>query len=412
MAMAKTRSTSTSVLIGVGFLLFALGLLAGVHLSRPSISRRMNDDLNNDLNGRNLRQRGLQYLDPRTVSLKPSSLSVTAPNSGFTSDQRQVQQQLPFQQLPEFQPQQPKIRVSYVTSFWAKVRRTEMHPHRKEVEAALLANIHNPHFDQVVIFLDIGSEKGSEVCQHFRRTMKDLSLRLLPSTTKEEVNELLYSKLTCVDLYSGQPNYYQMFQNAVSDHVRGDVVVLANADMAFDDTISLARHLNPEVIAALGTRGFSDETPQHLKFIYTQMMDGTAQKSSDADKCAADTRWSWDTWIFHKSKIKGRMRPEDFKRLNQNHKSEFFYMNENGAENAALWAVQQSYPFTSLYNACEKIYSWSFHLTSKTHQEREIPWMQRGKRSGVVPSPWKRMNRTPECFQANNCFISLPPSST
>ena len=78
-----TRSTSTPVLIGAGFLLFALGLLAGVHLPRPSISSRMNDDLNhdpyddpnNDLNGRSLRRR-LQYLDPRTVTIKPPNLSL------------------------------------------------------------------------------------------------------------------------------------------------------------------------------------------------------------------------------------------------------------------------------------------------------------------------------------------------
>eukprot|EP00984_Skeletonema_dohrnii_P028300 scaffold18233_cov55-Skeletonema_dohrnii-CCMP3373.AAC.2 len=39
-------------------------------------------------------------------------------------------------------------KVSYVTNFWAKVKGGEIHPHRREVEAALLANIHNPHFDQ------------------------------------------------------------------------------------------------------------------------------------------------------------------------------------------------------------------------------------------------------------------------
>jgi hypothetical protein len=38
-----------------------------------------------------------------------------------------------------------KTKVSYVTSFWAKVENTEIHPHRSEVEAALLANIQNPH---------------------------------------------------------------------------------------------------------------------------------------------------------------------------------------------------------------------------------------------------------------------------
>ncbi|KAL7458097.1 hypothetical protein ACHAWC_009616 [Mediolabrus comicus] len=143
------------------------------------------------------------------------------------------------------------VKVSYVTTFWANIRRTEMHPHRQEVEAALLANIYNPHFDQVVIFLDREFVKGSEVCHHFRIKMKNLSLRLF-SMTEDEVDKFLWSKLTCVDVYSGQPTYYQMFKNAVSDYVKGDIVVMANADQVFDETMAYARHLHPEVLAAIG----------------------------------------------------------------------------------------------------------------------------------------------------------------
>ena len=114
-----TFSTSMpALLIGVGFLLFALELL-------------LNEEPNNDLNGRNLRRR-LQYLgDPRTVTIKPL-------------------------QPPQFQPQ-PSVKLSLVTSFWAVPKAkgsgsSATNPHRKEMEAALLANIHNPHFDQVRSF--------------------------------------------------------------------------------------------------------------------------------------------------------------------------------------------------------------------------------------------------------------------
>jgi len=123
------------------------------------------------------------------------------------------------------------------------------------VEAALLANIHNPHFDHFVVHL--ATENNAESCLDFRQAMSDLSRQVL-SMTAEESNDLLNNKLKCVDVQTGQPSYYQMFSNALSDEVIGDVVVIANADMAFDDSMSLARFLNPEV-AVLSTHGFSDK---------------------------------------------------------------------------------------------------------------------------------------------------------
>jgi hypothetical protein len=317
------------------------------------------------------------------------------------------------------------VKVSYVTSFWAKIRGTDIHPHRREVEAALVANIHNPHFDQVVIFLDREFVDKSETCHHFREAMVDFNMLL--GMTAEEAKELLQSKVTCVDVYSGQPTYYQMFQNAISDYVVGDVVVLANADMAFDDTISLARHLNPEVLVVLGTRGFTDRIPQNVENLYHNLV-GTNYTNDDkkrpgvweTDRCL-ETNLSWDTWIFHKSKL-NNLKEEDFQRFNTKNERESFHMNENGAENAALWAVQQSYPFTSLYNACDGIHSWHFHLTPKTHKERATPWLRRspgwnGPLSpvGSVPAPWggslvegifyPHPSKYPECVDSNNCFL-------
>jgi hypothetical protein len=63
--------------------------------------------------------------------------------------------------------------------------------------------------------------------------------------------------------------------------------------------------------------------------------------------------------------------------------SKFFYINENGAENAAL------------------IQSWSFHLTPKTHHDQGTPWPAIGD-SGIgrnpnrrhVPWPWGGSERT------------------
>mmetsp|Transcript_8920 Transcript_8920/g.14615 ORF Transcript_8920/g.14615 Transcript_8920/m.14615 type:complete len:397 (+) Transcript_8920:253-1443(+) len=307
-------------------------------------------------------------------------------------------------------------RVSYVTSFWAKVKGEKADPHRREVEAALLANIHNPHFDQVVVFLD--REDNAETCFEFHQAMSDLSRQVF-SMTAEESNELLSIKVKCVDVQTGQPTYYQMFKNALSDVVTGDVVVLANADMAFDDSMSLARFLNPEVLVVLGTNGFSNKMTANIKYIYEEVMGnhhGGGYHGSEADRCAV-TRSSWDTYIFHKSKLVGRLKEENFKRTNQRGESIFFYMNEIGAENAALWAVQQSYPFSS-HNPCERIHSWHFHLTPKKHKARKIPWLRvidlnsRYKNPERVPEPYAFPLKTiigapTDCAPTDNCFLSL-----
>eukprot|EP00984_Skeletonema_dohrnii_P021966 scaffold11082_cov74-Skeletonema_dohrnii-CCMP3373.AAC.3 len=209
------------------------------------------------------------------------------------------------------------IKVSYVTSFWAKViGEEEINPHRREVEAALLANIHNTHFDQVVVYL--ATEDNAQSCLDFRQAMSDLSRQVL-SMTVDESNELLANKVKCVDVQTGQSSYYQMFSNALSDEVIGDVVVLANADIAFDDSMSLARFLNPEVLAVLSTHGFSNKMAANIKNIYEEMM-GTDYVTDveqrrgnpgswEIDSCAGRLS-SWDTWIFHKSKLTGALKEE------------------------------------------------------------------------------------------------------
>ena len=324
--------------------------------------------------------------------------------------------------------QELATKVSYVTSFWAKPKGEEANPHRREVEAALLANIHNPHFDQVAVFLD--SEDNEASCLEFHQTMADLSRQVF-SMTAEEANELLAIKLNCVVVRTGQPTYYQMFDNALSYVVTGDVVVLANADMAFDDSMSLARSLNPEVLAVLGTSGFTNKMPVNLGNIYEEIM-GTDYIANDVekpgewaiDRCAdLRSRFSWDTWIFHKSKLLGRLKEENFMRPIRTNELVPFDMNENGAENAALWGVQEAYPFSSLYNACDRIQGWHFHLTPKTHHAREVPWLQSSTDTkstmfsprGSVPKPWGGYQlqgdphpyapKDPACTHTDSCFL-------
>jgi len=289
--------------------------------------------------------------------------------------------------IPEYDeknlpPSSAKIKVSLVTSLWAKNKDAFIHPHRREIKAALMANILNPHFDQVVVFLD-GITQDSN-CFHFGKEMKAFAGKLA-------LEDDPFSKLTCIAVTTGQPTYFQMFENTFHDKVTGDIVVLSNADQAFDHTISQAQDLNPENLIVLGTRGFSNKMPPTTKYFYdtlvnTDYVTDLEQRKNgewDTDMCR-ETLFSWDTYIFHKSKLMGRLNSGDFQRPDENDEMKYFYMNEMGAENAALWAVQQSYPFTSIYNACDDIHSWSFHLTPKTHHDQKTAWLQ----GGNVPAPY------------------------
>jgi len=367
-----------------------------------------------------------------------------------------------------------KKKVSYVTSFWAKKQSPHNNsnnntplfkiiPHRKEIEAALLANIYNPYIDQVVVFLDKNDDEEEEEelsCVHFYQDMEELNRQfiekrtLLSSTNTNnnnyypntntligggEVMDFLSKKVTCVNLSvgggggGGQPTYYQMFQNTLSDEVTGDIIILANADMVFDDTLSKVRTLKEDVLVVLGTRGFSEDMPSVIREFYDTIVGGEETYSSggsggsnkdwDVNQCKKNP-WSWDTWIFHKQTLQGKLlqdtyfqRPTKYR----NHEMAPFYMNENGAENAALWALEQSYHFAAVYNACDIIASWSFHLTPRIHHKQgQSRWGTEKNHKAYIPKPWGgskvrpkfngvRMDSPPYppkwCESLNGCFV-------
>mmetsp|Transcript_17641 Transcript_17641/g.30408 ORF Transcript_17641/g.30408 Transcript_17641/m.30408 type:complete len:417 (-) Transcript_17641:172-1422(-) len=305
--------------------------------------------------------------------------------------------------------------VSLVTSFWAAPPGEPSHAHRLEVKLSLLANMYNPHFDQVVVFLDGVSDESH--CAHFLDEMKDLSLIVDGDDEASATGQKdPFAHVACVGVPFDQPTYYQMFRNALSDAVTGEIVVLANADQVFDDTVSLARRLNPDVLILLPTRGTSWTDPE-TKHIYDSGMAKRRHKSNTKDMCANAAASSFDSWIFHKSKLSGQLNEEHFQRLNKYGEMQFFFMNEYGAEHAALWAVQRGERFSSLYNACEEIRSWHFHLTKKTHkvsdedtywlhiEEKEHPLFTRDPKS--VPKPWNTPapGKTAKCTEEGNCFL-------
>jgi len=307
-----------------------------------------------------------------------------------------------------------KVKVSLVTTFSVKpVGDDATEAHRLETKAAILANVHNEHFDRVVVFLDGVSEEAN--CHQFLVGLKELDVRLGLAPMNQEHRFSKLSKLRCVNVYSGQPTFYEMFMNAQSDVVDGDVIVLASADQAFDPTISLARDLNPEVLVVLASRGYSNNIPPSTKYVYEKLLGAGPAPLTDPDQCVdiagGSSSSSFDTFVFHKHTIRDRLNEEDFQRVNRNNNLMAFYMNENGAENVALHALLQAYQFTSVYNACDKIHSWHFHLTPNTQPfVREVAWLSPAAGddqpdSDRVPGPEiKFAPKDPPCVSENNCF--------
>ena len=322
-----------------------------------------------------------------------------------------------------------KKKVSYVTSFWAKKKGelTKIDSHMREIQAALLANIYNPYIDQVAVFFDGVDKNDAETCADFLTEMQVLSNEFggeIYTITKNNMHRGdIANKVTCIDVMTGQPTYYQMFLNALSDKVTGEIIIMANADMAFDESISIAQTLKEDVMIVLGNNGFSDEMPVTTRAFYDTLVgtrykqllpDGLRRKAGwDRNQCRVNP-WSWDTWIFHRRGITA-LEEQHFQRPTKwKDEMALFYMNENGAENAALWAVEQSSNFTKVHNACEVIHSWSFHLTGRTHHNQGVAkWPgQYGEDNNnfmkvFVPKPWGGSSTRPNYNGVNG--VKSPP---
>ena len=107
--------------------------------------------------------------------------------------------------------------------------------------------------------------------------------------------------------------------------------------------------------------------------------------------------------------VKGKLQEADFLRMNVANESVPFYMNEYGAENAALWALERHSNFSYIYNACDEISSWAFHLTQKMHKSRSTVWKTKAIYRGefMVPEPYGFASKYPNCVKSGDCFSSV-----
>ncbi|CAB9510047.1 expressed unknown protein [Seminavis robusta] len=323
--------------------------------------------------------------------------------------------------------------VSLVVSFFAvAASSSDSHPHVKEIKMSILNNLHNPHFQQVVVILDSATQQSN--CSHFQQAMVDLEQKFMDWLQKNNRNSTFqpfqHSKLTCVDRPEEQPSYLQMFQYAInSTIVKGPVVVLANADHAFDDTAQRASQIKETSLVTLSSWGFNHERmPQdvvnYLEFVVGRhVYSGRLSKNKGIRARCKDQTDSWDGYLFHQQLLQGKQLQTDrwtrqvmpyFRkdnRTNQEGKT-FFRMNEIGAENAALWALMDSVPQAYDANACRIIKLWHFHVSDKMHAHPTATNRQywkherrnRAKRLDSVPFP-HHIARQPY----ENAFVSTLP---
>ncbi|CAB9510108.1 expressed unknown protein [Seminavis robusta] len=338
--------------------------------------------------------------------------------------------------------------VTLVTNFWASAVRANSkgHPnnHLYEIPAAILHNLQNPYIHQMVVILDSATMKG--ICQQFSHKMQKMQQHFVqwkqqqqqhanltlppPSSSSHDISkEQIAAKLRCITRKESQPSYYEMFQYATDPNlVTGDVVILANPDQAFDDTVQWAQHLNYSSVLTLPTWGYEiKKAPQSVSEVFSYVRyDTTVNKFHITPRCNGRLS-SWDGYVFHRAFVRGRLRPDDFMRntdivkenitivsssdnnnttttSNVTYIRDYFKMNDGGGENAALWALLRNLPNnTYATDGCNAIQTWHIHAAPKMHAtSKKKAHLWGGKDPMRVPMPYGKL---PKNTHYSNAFL-------
>jgi hypothetical protein len=276
--------------------------------------------------------------------------------------------------------------VSLVTSFWAAQEGDTSQPdHRREIEAAILVNLQNPHFQQVVVILDSVSNETMD-CKGFVEFMTRQLDGLAGMNATISYGHIPGPELLCIErtALSGQPSYREMFHYATfHPSISSEIVVLSNADQVFDDTMFLAAQIPKNTIFILSTHGYNaSRVPPTIRQLYQKVV-GDDSNGTGSSLCVHHEwgipittmrhSYSWDTFIYQRSLLHSSLSGNEqetqvMTRSNFWRKRKEFYMNEMGAETAALYDVTLGlHDNVSVWNACEVIRSWHFHMSPKTH---------------------------------------------
>ena len=242
-----------------------------------------------------------------------------------------------------------RSKLTLLVNFWSPTEPRV--PHQKESEVAIFSNLASGFFDEIVVLFQHRDEGG---CVAFQEYAAQAQAHYF-------TNASLNTKLRCVSVRQ-QPTYFDMFRYAAK-HLRWGIVVLANSDMVFDHSVELSRNLARNQAKVIATSGFGSKAPTELQLHYmniTQLPVRTV-----VNRCydeALQQRTSWDAFVLRTHGIKIIR-----KSFTDRKTREAYYMNQNGAEAAALAALVLHNTKLSVCQACDDIAMWHFHTTPKTH---------------------------------------------
>ena len=239
----------------------------------------------------------------------------------------------------------PKMyELALLTSLWVDSNRWRKH--RVEVLKALSINVRNPHLS--VIYVQLDGTDGEAACP---RLMTDLE-------REYKVKPAHIGKFVCA--YDGDVrlSYLRMFEIAKSaPPLQGHVVVLANGDMAFDDTIMKAKYVQTDTLLTIATRGL------RVSWFWPNL--GSSKRTPDRCYPVPKIRDSWDAYIFHPESLQlNKTLWLDMKTCRP------FPMNQIWAEESALNAIHiASTSIEKIFQVCDEIYMWHLHRAPKTYDE-------------------------------------------
>lgn len=251
-------------------------------------------------------------------------------------------------------PRELQKHLVLVTSLWAD--RTVNVAHRHEILSAITINTSNKYISSVMVILDESNDQHN--CLHLQEEVRTL--------TKNRVRH----KIRCIDRQRSQPTYYEMFDYTLLPELRRSVVILANADIVFDQTLALIKQLQSNTLLVVPTQGLHPTNTS----MYTQYknmipsMDNSRRVFTES-RCYSDPkrRNSWDAYIYHPSSI-----TVDKSGFIDSRTQAQFFMNEIWAENSALHAIfRSSTRLKYVYEVCDHVHAWHFHLVEKMHKYSE-----------------------------------------
>ena len=234
-------------------------------------------------------------------------------------------------------------------------------PHRAEVIAAITSNLLNPHFNVIHVVLEATQDYH---CGHVEEDVNGIL---------KHSEEVAIKKLRCQERFSIQIAYVDMFSVAktiaTGPHKwiskKDIVLVLANADMVFDDSVRHLLSLKPDILAVIATSGLKPRLgPKYVKELYERFVSNGIAKPL-INRCydlEAQKRTSWDAFVFSPHRLK--VVRESFLDLTT---TTPYVMYQNGAEAAALNSILRHSAFKCVHQLCDHVRMWHFHTEEKTH---------------------------------------------